>query len=431
MITTEFCCGISSQRNVSQIQLLFLAISLLSQWLIEINKIGLIFICSSNVILKSMILPYQHDESETSQTMTNEEVFQFLHDCINNDCIGHGGIATNSIMICITIIIINAIDVLKQLFKSCINNGTNHQNESLLCTKNITNCNFDIIMSIIYISCVQIVVNCIQTSAILSFGSFLYIVASSIMTDHKSCYKLKFRLSNHDVCGNDCQCNFFINLAILFCFLDIFSTSNLNKCIQVTFNTIWISFWCLVTHYIFNNNNSSNMTTKSYVVMSISLGDIIIAIFIGLTIVYSSSGKLQTTLDKIDSIYTYCTTFLLQSHNDSARVISQESDNLFINIDASDRKIEYSSDQHIISASGDTETDSMTINLEPHSMELLFVLYAIICVLILLIDHSTLQTTTYILILQFSCARNWMFDVLCSRQCAIKINWSLTIITIL
>ena len=65
MITIEFCCGISSQRNLSQLQLLFLAISLLSQWLIEINKIGLIFICSSNVILKSMILPYQHDESET------------------------------------------------------------------------------------------------------------------------------------------------------------------------------------------------------------------------------------------------------------------------------------------------------------------------------------------------------------------------------
>ena len=177
----------------------------------------------------------------------------------------------------------------------------------------------------------------------------------------KSCYELSFRLSNHDACGNDSQCNFVINLAVLFCFFHVLSTSNLNQCIQVTCSTIWmyfIPFWCSVKHYIFNNNSTH-----------------IIAIFIDVTIVYPSNGKLQTTVGKIDAIYTCVTTFLLQSHNDSKRVTSQESNNVFTNIGATGQKIEYSFDQHITSASGDTQTDAMSINSELHSIELLFVLY--------------------------------------------------------
>ena len=87
MIVVEFFYSISSERNVSQMLLLFLIISLLlSQCIIEVNKIGITYICLSNVNLKNIIALYQHEESETSQTMTNKEVSEILNDC-NNDCI--------------------------------------------------------------------------------------------------------------------------------------------------------------------------------------------------------------------------------------------------------------------------------------------------------------------------------------------------------
>ena len=78
----ELCCGIAIEWNISKLLLLFLIIALLlSQWIIEILKIGATFIHLHNIITTNIFSPQHAEVSRVTRTNKHYSLIIILSMC--------------------------------------------------------------------------------------------------------------------------------------------------------------------------------------------------------------------------------------------------------------------------------------------------------------------------------------------------------------